>query len=178
MYKVFFNDRKIIIAAKSEITIKKSTRTVDDLQTSKDVKEWFIKFVENDIQEIFLLNSAPEKFFANIFIAAFCQIRAAGGVVVRENKLLFIFRDGKWDLPKGKIEVRESNAKAAIREVEEECGISGHKIVKQLPSSFHIYKSPYKKNRGEWIFKQTFWFEMEYSGAGNGTPQTEENITK
>ncbi len=178
MYEVFFNDRKIIIAAKGEITLNKSIKTVDYLQTQKDVKKWFLQFVDDDIQEVILLNSNSKKFFKNIFKLIFIQIQAAGGVVIRDNKLLFIFRNEKWDLPKGKIEYGESNQEAALREVGEECGISRHKIIKQLPSGFHIYKSPYKKSKGEWILKETFWFEMEYSEEENGTPQTEENITK
>ena len=178
MYEVFFNDRKIIIVAKGEITLNKSTEIVDYLLTQKDVKKWFFRFVAGDIQEVFLLNDSPKEFFTEIFRPVFISIEAAGGVVIRNNKLLFIFRNEKWDLPKGKIDVGETNRKAALREVEEECGISGHKIVKQLPSSFHIYKSSYKKSKGELIFKETFWFEMEYSGVENGTPQTEENITE
>jgi hypothetical protein len=62
--------------------------------------------------------------------------------------------------------------------VEEECGISGHKIVKQLPSTFHIYQSPYKETQGKWIFKETFWFEMKYAGSDSGTPQIDEGITE
>ncbi len=178
MYEVFFNDRKIIIAAKGEITLIKSTQIVDNLMTRNDVKKWFLHFVDDDIPEVVLLNFYSKKFFKNIFQSIFTRIQAAGGVVIRDNKLLFIFRNEKWDLPKGKIEYGESNQEAALREVEEECGISGHKIIKQMPSSFHIYKSPYKKSKGEWILKETFWFEMEYSGGENGTPQTEENITK
>jgi len=178
MYEVFFNDRKIIIATKGEITLNNSIEIVDYLLTKKDVKKWFLQFVDDNIQEVILLSSNPEKFFMNIFQPPFKLIPAAGGVVIRNNKLLFIFRNEKWDLPKGKIDAGETNWEAALREVEEECGISGHKIIKQLPSSFHIYKSPYKKPKGEWIFKETFWFEMEYSGAINGTPETEENITK
>jgi len=178
MYEVFFNDRKIIIAAKGEITLNKSNKIVDNLQTREEVEKWFSQFVLNDIQEIVLLNPAPKIFFKNIFQLVFRKIQAAGGVVIREKKILSIFRNEKWDLPKGKIERGELASEAALREVEEECGISGHKIIKQLPSSFHIYKSPYKKYKGEWIFKETFWFEMEYSGEENGTPQTEENITK
>jgi len=178
MYKVFFNDRKIIIAAKGEITLNKSNNIVGNLRTRKEVEKWFLQFVLNDIQEVVLMNPAPGIFFKNIFQPVFSEIQAAGGVVFRKNKMLFIYRNKKWDLPKGKIERGELASEAALREVEEECGISGHKIIKQLPSSFHIYKSPYKKSKGEWIFKETFWFEMEYVGTENGTPQAEENITE
>jgi len=91
MYEVFFNDRKIIIAAKGEITINKSIQIVDNLLTRNDVKKWFPQFVSNDIQEVVILNPAPEIFFKNIFQPVFRQIKAAGGVVVRRKKILFIF---------------------------------------------------------------------------------------
>ncbi|NOR75770.1 MAG: NUDIX domain-containing protein [Draconibacterium sp.] len=178
MYEVFLNDRKIIIASKREITLNKSTQIIDNLLTQEEVKIWFLQFIKSNIQEVILLNSSPENFFIDIFKNSFLQINAAGGIVIRENRLLFIFRNEKWDLPKGKIDCGETNQEAALREVEEECGISGHKITTQLKSSFHIYKSPYKKTKGEWVFKETFWFEMRYSGKENGTPQTEENITE
>jgi 8-oxo-dGTP pyrophosphatase MutT (NUDIX family) len=105
-------------------------------------------------------------------------IPAAGGVVIRDEKLLFIIRSGKWDLPKGKIDAGETAHEAAIREVKEECGIGGHQITKDLMSTYHIFKSSYKETYGQWILKETFWFEMSYSGIENGTPQIDENITK
>ena len=178
MYEVFFNDRKITIAAPGKITLIKPTEIIDNLKIKEDVKHWFFQFIENDIQEIVILHSSPEIFFKTIFQSIFTPIPAAGGIVIRKNKLLFIFRNGKWDLPKGKIDSGESNEEAALREVKEECGISGHKIVKQLPSTFHIFNSPYKKSKGEWIFKETFWYEIQYKGVENGNPQTEENITE
>ncbi len=118
-----------------------------------------------------------DEVFQN-FRSAFINVRAAGGVVLRNDALLFIFRNGKWDLPKGKIELGENPEHAALREVEEECGIRGHSIVKSLPSSYHIYQSPYPDTKGEWIFKETFWYEMQYSGEENGVPQNEEGITE
>ncbi|NCB07941.1 MAG: NUDIX domain-containing protein, partial [Bacteroidia bacterium] len=127
-------------------------------------------------KEVLLVHSDPEKFFG-LFRSVFVSLPAAGGVVRRDGKILFIYRNGKWDLPKGKIEPGEKAATAALREVEEECGISGHKMVKQLPSTYHIYQSPYKKSKGEWVFKETSWYEMAYDGDGEGIPQTGEGIT-
>lgn len=121
---------------------------------------------------------SPKYFFEEIFQKAFQNICAAGGVVKREDKILFIFRNNKWDLPKGKIDGEETAREAAVREVGEECGIAGHKIIKLLPSIFHIFQSPYKESRGEWIFKETFWYEMKYADTKNGQPQIEEDITK
>lgn len=178
MYKVFFNDREIVIAAALNITLIKPAKIIDNLTSKAEVKSWFTQFAESSGQRIYLTVPSPEEFFETVFKPAFKTILAAGGVVCRNQKLLFIFRNGKWDLPKGKIDKGEKTGDAAVREVQEECGISGHKIVKQLPSTFHIYQSPYKESPGQLILKETFWFEMSYAGTENGVPQTEENISE
>ncbi len=178
MYKVFFNDRVIIISQNVEITLNKPVKMQANLSAVNDVRNWFLEFVQNNESTVLLSHHEPNEFWNNVFVPAFRYIAAAGGVVVRHNKILVIFRNGKWDLPKGKIDKGESAETAAIREVLEECGISGHSIIKKLPSTYHIYQSPYKRSKGEWILKETFWFEMEYSGIKDGNPQAEENITE
>jgi 8-oxo-dGTP pyrophosphatase MutT (NUDIX family) len=65
---------------------------------------------------------------------------------------------------------------AAIREVEEECGLSGLQILKQLDSTFHIYRSPYLSFPKNLVLKETKWFLMNYSGNENPVPQVDENI--
>jgi 8-oxo-dGTP pyrophosphatase MutT (NUDIX family) len=114
-----------------------------------------------------------DKLFAQ-FKAKFRYIEAAGGLV-KNNKgeYLFIFRNGKWDLPKGKLEKGETIKKCAKREVEEECGIKGLKIVKELPSTFHTYYMEEKP-----VLKRTYWFEMESDDVTSLIPQTEEGITE
>ena len=175
MYKVFLNDRLIKIGATGEITINKPTVFFDRNDGKKEVKKWFQSFLTDSLTEVVLLHPDPDKFFG-VFQSAFRVIEAAGGIVISKGKLLVIYRHGKWDLPKGKIEKGETPEKAAVREVSEECGITGQKIVKMLPSTFHIYLMPGKK--GNWIFKKTYWFEMSYDGKLTGTPQTEEDITQ
>lgn len=101
------------------------------------------------------------------------SIKAAGGIVKNEaNEYLFIFRNGKWDLPKGKIEKGENSRAAAIREVEEECGIriesSGDKIV----NSYHLYEMS-----GGTVIKKTSWYWMKAKKKGKLIPQLEEGIT-
>ena len=178
MYKVFFNDRKIAITGNRNAPIVNETAIIENLNSVEDVKNWFLAFVANQTDSAILLHPSPELFWKEMFLPVFTQIPAAGGVVIRNEKLLFIFRNEKWDLPKGKIDEGETKKEAAIREVAEESGITGHLIKKELPSTFHIYQSPYKKTLGQWILKETFWFEMEYSGRENGTPETQENITE
>lgn len=100
-------------------------------------------------------------------------IVAAGGLIKKQNQYLFIKRLGKWDLPKGKLEKNESPEAGAIRECEEECGIENLNIIKELPSTFHIYE--YKNS---YALKESKWFLMETKYSKKLTPQLEENITE
>jgi 8-oxo-dGTP pyrophosphatase MutT (NUDIX family) len=86
---------------------------------------------------------------------------------------LFIFRHGKWDLPKGKKEANETDAEAAIREVMEETGISGLEIKKELQPTYHIYKI-----KGTRVLKKTAWYEMSCDETSTLTPQTIEDIAE
>jgi 8-oxo-dGTP diphosphatase len=54
------------------------------------------------------------------------QVRAAGGVVVRDGRVAVVHRPkhDDWSLPKGKLEPGESWEEAALREVREETGLS------------------------------------------------------
>jgi len=175
MYKVFLNDRKIVIGSPEKITNKNGVY-FETLPVSNEVRELMQSFIKSEKDLILLSDNENEliKSIQNVFKV----IPAAGGVVRKKKKLLFILRRGKWDLPKGKIDATETPKQAALREVEEECGIKGHEIIKTLPSTYHIYKSEYKQSAGEWIFKQTYWFEMEYNGMDLGTPEKNEGITE
>ena len=104
----------------------------------------------------------------------FNLIDAAGGLVENENgKKLFIYRLDKWDLPKGKIERGEGVEEAAVREVEEECGIDGLVVEKKLIDTYHIYKM-----KSGFVLKQTYWFMMTTNFCGELVPQLEEDITR
>ena len=108
------------------------------------------------------------------FCANYVLIEAAGGLVYNDkNQLLMIFRNGRWDLPKGKLEVGENIEECAIREVEEECEVSGLTITQQLQETYHTYEINEQK-----ILKRTYWFEMKTNFKGDLMPQTEEGITK
>jgi ADP-ribose pyrophosphatase YjhB (NUDIX family) len=114
------------------------------------------------------------EFLKKDFLSLFDIIEGAGGLVKNtKGEILMIFRNGKWDIPKGKIEKGEKKDVAALREVEEECGISELNIVKELPNTFHIYKL-----KNKYILKKTYWFLMKSEYAGKLTPQAEEGITK
>ena len=99
-------------------------------------------------------------------------VAAAGGVVVDElGRLLAIKRLGKWDLPKGKVEKREEIEDAAVREVEEECGLEQVVLIKPVTSTWHTYERKKKH-----YLKRTDWFLMRASSKERLTPQFDEDI--
>ena len=122
--------------------------------------------------DFFVLCSDAKAFFKKV-LKSVPVINAAGGLAKNERKeYLFIFRNGKWDLPKGKIEKDEKVKAAAIREVEEECGITVKKLGKKICRTYHAYI--YK---GEVVLKRSYWFKMKCVGQDKLKPQKEEGIT-
>ena len=102
------------------------------------------------------------------------NVVAGGGKVYNaKGEVLFIYRNDKWDLPKGKAERKETIEETAIREVEEETQVSGLKITKPLPTTYHIFK-----RNGKHKIKITYWFEMKTNFDGELLPQEKEGITK
>ncbi|PWJ44265.1 NUDIX hydrolase [Sediminitomix flava] len=97
-------------------------------------------------------------------------IHAAGGIVEKKDKLLFIKRWGLWDLPKGKVEENEDIAEAALREVEEECGITA-KLKEKIGETWHTYQRD-----GKEVLKCTHWYRMKCKDDSEMQPQTEEDI--
>lgn len=174
MYQVFINEHRIHFSKKWErnqqnqgiLCVKDSTE-----QEFRLVVEWLFK--EQKAMEVCFHSDHPSADW-KAFQSLFTYIAAAGGLVQNEkDELLFIKRLGKWDLPKGKVESGEDIKTAAIREVEEECGISNIKVTQELPSTFHMYVL-----KEEIIFKETFWFAMQTDFQKALTPQTEEDITE
>jgi 8-oxo-dGTP pyrophosphatase MutT (NUDIX family) len=177
MYKVFFNDSTIQIGSEMNKSlnnnIAKKFNSVDYGVVNQIISQ--IESVESP-SAFYIMNQEVDSAM-DYFRSQFVEIPAAGGLVKKaDGSLLFIKRLGVWDLPKGKIEKRETPELAAIREVEEECGLSDLQIIKQLDSTFHIYRSPYLTFPLNLVLKETKWFLMNYSGEETPVPQVEENI--
>ncbi len=101
-------------------------------------------------------------------------IRAAGGVVEGPQGFLFIKRHGLWDIPKGKLKEGEAPTTAAVREVEEECGLVAPEIIFHLTDTWHTYE-----HKGNLVLKKTYWYCMQYDNSGMElNPQIEEGITE
>jgi 8-oxo-dGTP pyrophosphatase MutT (NUDIX family) len=168
MYKVFIYDRPVYLTSDVNFRVE-NCQQFTSLNVDKVLKA--LKSEQNKAVVVYC--DDLELSFKN-FIKSFTHIKAAGGVVENsQNELLFIYRLGKWDLPKGKLEKGENIKECAIREVEEECHMSQLKIVGDLPSTYHCY--PYK---GAWAFKTTYWYKMTSDYEGELIPQAEEGIEK
>lgn len=170
MYKVFINDSSLSFINSSS-------------PSSKECLQYFPEF---DFETLIAgLESSKGKRHVDIssnlpdlaweeFKKIFKIVEAAGGIVKNsEGKILLIYRLGFWDLPKGKIELGEEKSEAAMREVEEECGIKHLKLEEDLPNTYHIYSL-----KGIRILKPTYWYEMSTSFSGELIPQLEEDIVE
>lgn len=172
MYKIFINEKPFIIADLSEeVSAFAGCKRVehDPARVAEHIKD-----CEGLKSKGILMVTDDTEFAFKDFYTHFVPIEAAGGVVFNHNKeVLLIKRLGKWDLPKGKIDGGESDEEAALREVEEECGINGLSITGKLPSTYHCYKQHNHR-----FLKITYWFTMQCTDTRKLIPQKEEHITE
>lgn len=170
MYKVFINDSSI-----SFIEKPLSNGTPHLNYESKDQLQSVLNELESnpEIQHQVMAVDSLDVVWKD-FVSLYKIIEAAGGVVRNnDGEILMIYRLGKWDLPKGKLEEGESIEEGAVREVIEECGIANLRVLKELPITYHTYSIGDKK-----ILKRTYWYEMHTKHVGELVPQIEEHIEK
>jgi len=142
-------------------------------KSDEDISK-LIAICELDQQlQVAMLFAADMKQLWKQFESHFELVTAAGGIVLNEKKeVLLIYRNEKWDLPKGKADAGETPEQTGIREVSEETGLQQLTIAKALPTSYHTYKED-KLN----YLKTTYWYEMNGSSAEKLVPQAAEKIT-
>ena len=132
-----------------------------------------IKDLEHGPAEVVIILTAHVEHYWKVFQQQFKPITAGGGVVTNENnQVLFIFRRGKWDLPKGKLDEGETIESCAVREVMEETGLVEVGIADFMANTYHTYHE-----KGKFILKTTVWFRMLAPGSQSLIPQTEEDIS-
>ena len=113
------------------------------------------------------------KLFKQKIVKLYQLVEAAGGVVVNQNQdVLWMYRLGKWDLPKGKLEKNEKFETAAVREVEEECNVKAE-LGQKICTTYHTYT-----HKNKLVLKKTRWYAMKTNFTGTLIPQTEEGIEK
>ena len=171
MYKVFFNQKPIFL-------------TTEIISPKEDSPFFYVKFTNKKfivqilkskkVKMLYLFHPKEDKLWY-YFLNMFKLIEAAGGLVrnLKTDHFLFIFRNKKWDLPKGRINNNEHVKDAAIREVEEETGVENLSITKPINTTYHIFK-----RNGKYRLKKTFWYLMETDYDGELTPEIKEGIEK
>ena len=167
MKAVFYKEKSIIISRN-----KNDLSDCFIIESKKKFSALTIELLKKkNVKSIGILCENPEKFLSNF---PFPKIVAAGGIVINDkNEILFIYRDEKWDLPKGKAEKNENITQTAVREVEEETGVKDLIITKPVEKTYHIFKRAKKYH-----LKETYWFEMKTSYDKKFTPQISEGITR
>jgi 8-oxo-dGTP pyrophosphatase MutT (NUDIX family) len=172
--KIFLNEKTIELITLNSDNPLPGEKTIE-YKSPKQLKKAFQTFEKDELQMKLTIWSEKEyDTLQSNFFHLFTNIDAAGGLVKNERgERLFIFRLGKWDLPKGKLSGKETPEQAAIREVKEETGLQELQIKGPLPSTYHIYT-----RKGKQILKQTYWFEMEATSTQSLIPQTAEDITE
>lgn len=171
MYKVFIDHKPILFIRKEDL----STDHPSIEYRSKDALRLALKAamkpvtIDNPLQ---IICKDPKVSFKEYF-KNYVKVKAAGGIVKRKDKYLMIKRNGLWDIPKGKIDRGETKEDAAVREIAEECGISGHKIVVPITMTYHTMK--YKGRRA---IKRTYWYLLSFDGPKETRPEVKEGITK
>lgn len=169
MHKVFVNNRPIILTTKVEKETNFKNYLLNTVHIGKVIKD----LKDTNLESARLIDSDENNLLKN-FLKLLPNVVAAGGKVYNTNgEVLFIYRNDKWDLPKGGAEKRETIDQTAIREVEEETGVTGLSITKPLEMTYHIFK-----RNGRHKIKVTYWFEMKTDFAGELVPQAKEGITK
>ncbi|VAW28879.1 Bis(5'-nucleosyl)-tetraphosphatase (Asymmetrical) [hydrothermal vent metagenome] len=163
-----------IVRPNSVINLKELTGNVliDDV-AAPQVRQMINQLVEEPFNETrFVIRPHNYKEAKADFMSLFKVMNAAGGVVQKDNKDLLIYRLGKWDFPKGKLEKGEPFKLAAIREVEEETGVKVT-LGKKICTTWHTYT--FRKKR---ILKCTKWYAMDCVTDEAMAPQEDESIER
>lgn len=163
-YKVFLRD--------SLIEFKQGEPT-----GSKDlgIRDFVNMLTEEGLPSHIVIQSTDPEAKLDSFLRSFKTIEAAGGIVINPSngKILLIERFGLWDLPKGKLDAGEKPDEAALREVEEECGVDGLVMIGLIGVTYHGYMM-----KEDPCIKRTYWYKMECRGNTTTTGQLEEGITQ
>lgn len=173
--KIYFGDKPLFLCDAVDETIQPFIHH-DDAIFIDELDTHTIKTMIHGMEQasvhagVFYHTSLEE--LKKAFFKKFTLIQAAGGLVQNEKKeVLMIFRRGKWDLPKGKLDKGESLEDCAVREVEEETGLQNVQLVSPLTITWHTYHEG-----ARFMLKESHWYNMKVKGEQKLVPQTSEDI--
>lgn len=169
MYKVFVNDIPIILSTKKDYGEKYKSFPIKTVKFKRIIR----KINEGQLLYVNLYHEKEEKLLKHLF-KKLPVVTAAGGMVINDKKeILFIYRNKRWDLPKGKVEKGETLEESAIREVMEETGIQDLKVTGFLQKTYHVFR-----RKDKYRLKVTHWYEMHSNYEGELIPEHKEGIKK
>lgn len=174
MYKVFINQKIVIFTAAVQFDTQLiNNKNVLPIKSAVFSNANLKLLLADNKQNMFVVCNQLDKVWKD-FIKKMKVIKAGGGLVLnKKREMLFIFRRGKWDLPKGKLDKGEKIEACAVREVKEECGIKSLKLDSKLANTYHVYFIKEKP-----VLKITSWYLMHLTKAEKLVPQTEEDISE
>ncbi|WGK63839.1 NUDIX hydrolase [Croceiramulus getboli] len=169
MYKVFVNDVPIILSTTKEIGAAYTSIPIKKANLKRLIK----KVAKGELKYLNLFHSKEKKLLKHL--KKKLPVTVAGGGLVKnsKNEILFIYRNKKWDLPKGKIEKGETIEECALREVKEETQVQGLELGPLIEITYHIFK-----RNNKFKLKETHWFQMYSDYEGDLVPQRGEGIKK
>lgn len=175
-FRIYFEKRQIVICSDSRQIATDPNSVVLSYAHESTLKDFVAMFEKNtSLQKVYIASEDPFRSF-EVICSCMSQVQAAGGLVRnRRGDYLMIFRNGMWDLPKGKHEAGEDILVTALREVREETGLEEIEASELICVTHHCYRW---KGQGELIVKHTYWYDMEYTIPTELIPQKEEDITK
>ncbi|WP_298480732.1 NUDIX hydrolase [uncultured Maribacter sp.] len=169
MYKVFVNELPLILTNK----ISDTTDGEYFLLNGTAIQEAIDALSKKKLTKAYIYHPNKEEILKK-FTDKIPLVVAAGGVVTnKKGKVLFIYRNDKWDLPKGKLDKGETIEECAIREVEEETGVKNLKIENFLKTTYHVFK-----RNNKYKLKEVHWYAMKTNFKGDLIGQKEEGIEK
>ncbi len=175
--KIYFNDKPLFLCDAIDDAIE-PYKHHDDAIFIDEFSVHTVKAMIHEMEQsrihagVFLHSNLAE--LKKAFWKKFTVIQAAGGLVTNEqDEMLMIFRRGKWDLPKGKLDPGETLEQCAVREVEEETGLQRITLQQPLTVTYHTYHES-----GKFILKESHWYTMKITGQQQLVAQTEEDIAE
>ncbi len=174
MHKIYFEKRLIAVCRPGEAVLADPNAVEFHPGARIDLHALVGMFEGSQtLQRIYIPDEDTEGMYARL-CAEFREVNAAGGLVRnRRGDCLLIRRSGLWDLPKGHQEPGEDIAVTALREVQEETGVSALELRDLICVTDHCYL-----RGGVWHLKHTWWYDMLYTDPMDLTPQLEEDISK
>lgn len=175
---IYFGDKQVILTDElAAVEKRKELKESDKIVYMEGISNYNVQSISKEIEkpgyESGLLYHDNFEELKKHFFDQFVVIKAGGGIVRNEREeILLILRNGKWDLPKGKLDTGETIEDCALREVQEETGLTKVTLDKLVDITYHTYVE-----KGTRILKESYWYNMTADSSQALKPQTEEGIS-